>query len=71
MLGLNYVKRVDELGGRTRPEIEIPLRSCQRRFLQHCCGLKPFDYYTVQQNVGGAVIIEPSVCCMMAQPQNL
>ncbi len=53
LLGLNYVKRVDELGGRTRPESKFHCAHASGDFFNTVVDWKPFDYYTVQQNVGG------------------
>jgi hypothetical protein len=53
LLGLEYVKRVDELGGRTRPEAKFHCAHSSGDFFNTVVDWKPFEYYTVQQNVGG------------------
>lgn len=53
LLGLEYVKRVDELGGRTRPEAKFHCAHSSGDFFNIVLDWKPFEYYTVQQNVGG------------------
>ena len=53
LLGLDYVKRVDELGGRTRPESKFHCAHSSGDFFNTIVDWKPFDYYTVYQNVAG------------------
>ena len=52
LLGLEYVKRVDELGGRTRPEAKFHCAHSSGDFFNTVVDWKPFEYYTVHQNVG-------------------
>jgi hypothetical protein len=53
LLGLEFVKRVDELGGRTGPESKFHCAHSSGDFFNKVVDWKPFDYYTVQQNVAG------------------
>ena len=53
ILGLNYVKRVDELGGRTRPGARFHCAHSNGDFFNKVVDWKPFHYYTVHQNVAG------------------
>jgi hypothetical protein len=53
LLGLEYVKRVDELGGRTRPEAIFHCAHSSGDFFNKVVDWKPFEYYTVHQNVAG------------------
>lgn len=53
LLGLDYVKRIDELGGRTRPESKFHCAHSSGDFFNTIVDWKPFDYYTVYQNVAG------------------
>lgn len=53
LLGLEYVKRVDELGGRTRPESKFHCAHSSGDFFNTVVDWKPFEYYTVYQNVAG------------------
>lgn len=53
LLGLEYVKRVDELGGRTRPEAKFHCAHSSGDFFNTVVDWKPFEYFTVRQNVGG------------------
>ncbi len=53
LLGLEYVKRVDELGGRTRLESKFHCAHSSGDFFNTVVDWKPFDYYTVSQNPGG------------------
>lgn len=53
LLGLEYVKRVDELGGRTRPESKFHCAHSSGDFFNKVVDWKPFEYYTVYQNVAG------------------
>lgn len=53
LLGLKYVKRVDELEGRTRPQARFHCAHASGDFFNTVVDWKPFEYYTVHQNVGG------------------
>jgi hypothetical protein len=53
VLGLEYVKRVDELGGRTRPGTRFHCAHSSGDFFNRVVDWKPFHYYTVHQNVAG------------------
>ena len=53
VLGLEFVKRVDELGGRTRPGARFHCAHSSGDFFNDVVDWKPFDYYTVHQNVAG------------------
>jgi hypothetical protein len=53
LLGLEYVKRMDELGGRTRPGAKFHCAHSGGDFFNTVVDWKPFEYYTVHQNVGG------------------
>ena len=53
ILGLEYVKRVDELGGRTRAGARFHCAHSSGDFFNDIVDWKPFNYYTVQQNVAG------------------
>jgi hypothetical protein len=53
VLGLNYVERVDELGGRTRPGARFHCAHSSGDFFNDVVDWKPFHYYTVHQNVAG------------------
>ncbi|HJS18823.1 MAG TPA: DUF2652 domain-containing protein [Anaerolineales bacterium] len=53
VLGLNYVKRVDELGGRTGPGARFHCAHASGDFFNQVVDWKPFDYFTVQQIVAG------------------
>jgi hypothetical protein len=53
LLGLEYVKRIDELGGRTRLESKFHCAHSSGDFFNTVVDWKPFDYYTVSQNPGG------------------
>jgi len=53
LLGLEYVKRVDDLGGRTRPESKFHCAHSSGDFFNKVVDWKPFQYYTVYQNVAG------------------
>src|SRR5215208_3484916 len=55
ILGLEYVKRVDELGGRTRPGATFHCAHSSGDFFNKVVDWKPFKYYTVQQNVVGDI----------------
>lgn len=49
LLGLEYVKRIDELGGRTRPESNFHCAHASGDFYNKIVDWKPFDYYTTLQ----------------------
>jgi hypothetical protein len=53
LLGLEYVKRIDELGGRTRTDSKFHCAHSSGDFFNKIVDWKPFDYFTVQQNAGG------------------
>lgn len=53
LLGLEYVKRIDDLGGRTGPESRFHCAHSSGDFFNTVIDWKPFDYYTVQQFVAG------------------
>lgn len=53
VLGLEYVKRVDELGGRTQPGARFHCAHASGDFFNKVVDWKPFQYYTVHQNVAG------------------
>lgn len=53
LLGLEYVKRIDELGGRTKPESKFHCAHSSGDFFNKVVDWKPFDYFTVQQFVAG------------------
>jgi hypothetical protein len=53
LLGLEYVKRIDELGGRTKPESRFHCAHSSGDFFNKVVDWKPFDYFTVQQFVAG------------------
>ncbi len=53
IIGLESVRRVDELGGRTRPESKFHCAHSSGDFFNTVVDWKPFDYYTVTQNPGG------------------
>ncbi|HET9907935.1 MAG TPA: DUF2652 domain-containing protein [Anaerolineales bacterium] len=53
LLGLDYVKRVDDLGGRTRPEAKFHCAHGSGDFFNTVVDWKPFDYFTVYQHVAG------------------
>ena len=53
VLGLEYVKRVDELGGRTRPGARFHCAHSSGDFFNSVVDWKPFNYFTVHQNVAG------------------
>ena len=55
ILGLEYVKRTDELGGRTRPGATFHCAHSSGDFFNKVVDWKPFKYYTVQQNVVGDI----------------
>jgi hypothetical protein len=49
LLGLNYVKRIDELGGRTQPEAIFHCAHSSGNFYNKIVDWKPFEYYTTTQ----------------------
>ncbi len=53
LLGLEYVKRIDALGGRTRAESKFHCAHATGDFFNKIVDWKPFDYFTTQQNAGG------------------
>lgn len=53
ILGLEYVKRIDELGGRTRPGANFHCAHNSGDFFNKIVDWKPFKYYTVEQNAAG------------------
>ena len=53
LLGLEYVKRIDDLGGRTRPESKFHCAHSSGDFFNKVVDWKPFDHFTVQQHVAG------------------
>jgi hypothetical protein len=53
ILGLDYVERVDELRGRTRPGARFHCAHSSGDFFNEVVDWKPFHYYTVRQNVAG------------------
>jgi len=55
VLGLEYVKRTDDLGGRTRPGASFHCAHSSGDFFNKVVDWKPFHYYTVQQTVPGGI----------------
>jgi hypothetical protein len=55
ILGLESVKRTDDLGGRTRPGANFHCAHVSGDFFNKVVDWKPFQYYTVQQNVAGDI----------------
>ena len=53
LLGLESVQRVDELGGRTQLKSKFHCAHSSGDFFNTVVDWKPFDYYTVYQNVAG------------------
>lgn len=54
LLGLEYVKRIDELGGRTRPDSNFHCAHSSGDFFNKIVDWKPFEYYTtIQQFASG------------------
>jgi len=51
VLGLDFVKRVDDLGGRTQAESRFHCSHSSGDFFNKIIDWKPFDYYTTQQFV--------------------
>ncbi len=49
LLGLEFVKRVDEIGGRTQNESRFHCAHSSGDFFNKIVDWKPFDYYTVAQ----------------------
>src|SRR6266540_3211507 len=52
ILGLEYVRREDNLGGRTRPGANFHCAHSSGDFFNKIVDWKPFKYYTTQQHVG-------------------
>lgn len=55
VVGLEYVKRVDDLGGRTKPGARFHCAHSSGDFFNKVVDWKPFNYYTVQQTVAGGI----------------
>jgi hypothetical protein len=55
VLGLEYVKRIDDLGGRTRPESKFHCAHSSGDFFNKVVDWKPFEHYTVLQSVAGGL----------------
>ena len=55
ILGLESVKRTDDLGGRTRPGAKFHCAHVSGDFFNKVVDWKPFQYYTVQQSVAGDI----------------
>ena len=55
ILGLEYVKREDDLGGRTRPGAIFHCAHYSGDFFNKVVDWKPFKYFTVRQNVPGDI----------------
>jgi uncharacterized protein DUF2652 len=53
LLGLEYVKRIDDLGGRTRLDSQFHCAHSSGDFFNRVVDWKPFDYFTVHQTVAG------------------
>lgn len=53
ILGLEYAKRTDELGGRTKVGANFHCAHSSGDFFNKIVDWKPFDYYTVEQNAAG------------------
>lgn len=54
LVGLEYVKRIDELGGRTKPDAIFHCAHSSGDFFNKIVDWKPFDYYTtIQQFASG------------------
>jgi hypothetical protein len=53
LLGLEYVKRIDDLGGRTRLDSKFHCAHASGDFFNRIVDWKPFDYFTVTQNPAG------------------
>jgi hypothetical protein len=53
LLGLEYLKRIDDLGGRTKPESKFHCAHSSGDFFNKVVDWHPFDYFTVQQFVAG------------------
>jgi hypothetical protein len=53
ILGLESVKRTDDLGGRTHPGAQFHCAHSSGDFFNKVVDWKPFNYYTVQQFVAG------------------
>jgi hypothetical protein len=55
ILGLEYVRREDDLGGRTQPGTNFHCAHSSGDFFNRVVDWKPFRYYTTQQNVAGGI----------------
>jgi len=55
VLGLEYVRREDDLGGRTRPGANFHCAHSSGDFFNKIVDWKPFKYYTTQQTFGGGL----------------
>jgi len=55
VVGLEYVRREDDLGGRTRPGAKFHCAHFSGDFFNKVVDWKPFNYYTVEQNVMGDI----------------
>jgi hypothetical protein len=55
LLGLEYVKRIDDLGGRTRPEANFHCAHSSGDFFNKVVDWKPFDYFTTLQQFAGGL----------------
>lgn len=53
LLGLEYVKRIDGLGGRTKTDSRFHCAHSSGDFFNKVVDWKPFDYFTVQQFIAG------------------
>jgi hypothetical protein len=53
ILGLESVKRIDDLGGRVRPGSKFHCAHSQGDFFNQVVDWKPFEYYTVRQTAAG------------------
>jgi len=56
VLGLEFVKRNDDLGGRTQPGSNFHCAHSQGDFFNKVIDWKPFHYYTVEQTVPGGLV---------------
>jgi len=55
VLGLEYVRREDDLGGRTRPGANFHCAHSSGDFFNKIVDWKPFKYYTTKQTFGGGL----------------
>lgn len=55
ILGLEFVKRTDDLGGRTNSGSQFHCAHKSGDFFNKVVDWKPFNYYTVQQTVAGGI----------------